>query len=75
MSKNKDKKYGVISNLKFMIKEHNAYDKRFIPCDIASAPLAAITSVITAYLPKFVLDCLENASISFMDILVKYNKK
>ena len=60
MSKNKDKKYGVISNLKFMIKEHNAYDKRFIPCDIASAPLAAITSVITAYLPKFVLDCLEN---------------
>lgn len=57
--KNKKKKYSYIGNLGFMVKNHWSYDKSYIILQLLLTPLGALTSVIAAYLPKIVLDCVE----------------
>lgn len=53
------KKYGYLNNLKFMLKQHSNFEKTYLFCQLGLMPLSAITSVIAAYLPKVVLDCIE----------------
>ncbi|MBQ8762755.1 MAG: ABC transporter ATP-binding protein [Clostridia bacterium] len=54
------KKYNYFSNLKFMLKEHWNFDKSYVLMQIGLTPLGAVSSVVAAYLPKIVLDCVEN---------------
>lgn len=56
----KRKKYNYFSNLKFMLKEHWVFDKSYVIMQIGLTPLGAVSSVVAAYLPKIVLDCVEN---------------
>ena len=56
----KRKKYNYFSNLKFMLKEHWNFDKSYVIMQIGLTPLGAISSVVAAYLPKIVLDCVES---------------
>lgn len=58
-----NKKYSYFSNLKFMLKEHWKFDKSYILMQIVLTPLGAVTSVVAAYLPKIVLDCVENKTV------------
>lgn len=58
--KNKKKKYTYFGNLGFMVKNHWGYDKSYIILQVLLTPLGALTSVIAAFLPKIVLDCIEN---------------
>lgn len=58
--KNKKKKYSYIGNLAFMVKNHWGYDKSYMILQVLLTPLGALTSVIAAYLPKAVLDCVES---------------
>ncbi len=55
-----NKKYNYFSNLKFMLKEHWQFDKSYVILQISLTPLGAVSSVVAAYLPKIVLDCVEN---------------
>ncbi len=65
------KKYNYFSNLRFMLKEHWNFDKSYVIMQMVLTPLGALTSVIAAYLPKIVLDCVENkSSVSGMIIKV-----
>lgn len=54
------KKYNYFSNLKFMLKKHWSFDKSYVFLQIGLTPLGAVTSVVAAYLPKIVLDCVES---------------
>ena len=54
------KKYNYFSNLKFMLKEHWRFDKSYIVMQVGLTPLGAAASVVAAYLPKIVLDCVES---------------
>ncbi len=54
------KKYNYFSNLKYMIKEHWKFDKSYVILQIGLTPLGAVSSLVAAYLPKIVLDCVEN---------------
>ncbi|MBQ3007118.1 MAG: ABC transporter ATP-binding protein [Clostridia bacterium] len=54
------KKYNYFSNLKFMLKEHWNFDKSYVILQVGLTPLGAVSSVVAAYLPKIVLDCVEN---------------
>ena len=56
----KNKKYGFFSNLKFMMSHHWRGHKSYIFIQFALAPLGALTGVMAAFLPKVVLDCVEN---------------
>lgn len=56
----KHKKYSYFSNLKFMLKEHWKFDKSYVIMQIGLTPLGAVSSVVAAYLPKIVLDCVES---------------
>ncbi len=60
--KSKKKKYTYADNLKFMLKQHHGYDKSYCLIQLLLAPVAAAASVIAAYLPKTVLDCVENGT-------------
>ncbi|MBP3939368.1 MAG: ABC transporter ATP-binding protein [Clostridia bacterium] len=65
------RKYNYFSNLGFMLKEHWNFDKSYVLMQMVLTPLGALTSVIAAYLPKVVLDCVENnSSVSGMIIKV-----
>lgn len=64
------KKYNYFSNLAFMVKEHWKFDKSYIFMQAAFIPLGALTSLIAAYLPKIVLDCVENKTAP-AELLVK----
>lgn len=66
----KRKKYSYISNLSFMLKEHWRFDKSYVITQAVLTPLGALTSVIAAYLPKIVLDCVENRSTAG-DMIIK----
>ncbi len=66
----KRKKYSYFSNLKFMLKEHWNFDKSYLIFQIGLTPLGAVTSVVAAYLPKIVLDCVENKT-DFSVLLAK----
>ena len=54
------KKYNYFSNLKFMLKEHWNFDKSYVILQIGLTPLGAVSSLVAAYLPKIVLDCVES---------------
>lgn len=65
------RKYNYFSNLGFMLREHWNFDKSYVLMQMVLTPLGALTSVIAAYLPKVVLDCVENnSSVSGMIIKV-----
>ena len=65
------KKYNYFSNLGFMLREHWNFDKSYVIMQMVLTPLGALTSVVAAYLPKVVLDCVENkSSVSGMIIKV-----
>ena len=66
----KRKKYNYFNNLKFMLKEHWSFDKSYVLLQIGLTPLGALTSVVAAYLPKIVLDCVESKS-EISDLLIK----
>lgn len=69
MKKSK-KKHGYFDNLKYIVKTHWAFDKLYIIATVAATPMAALTSVISAFLPKVVLDCVENKT-SFGELALK----
>lgn len=56
----KQKKYNYFSNLMFMLKKHWSFDKLSLMLQIALTPLGGLMSVVSAFLPKIVLDCVEN---------------
>lgn len=56
----KSKKYSYFSNLKFMLKNHWEFDKSYLIMQLLLTPLGGIMSVAAAFLPKLVLDCIEN---------------
>ncbi len=64
------KKYNYFNNLGFMLREHWNFDRSYVVMQIVLTPLGALTSVIAAYLPKLVLDSVENKS-SVQDMIVK----
>ena len=68
--KTKRKKYNYFSNLKFMLKEHWKFDKAYLILQIGLTPLGALASVVAAYLPKIVLDCVESRT-DFSTLLIK----
>lgn len=53
-----------------MLKEHWSFDKSYVLLQIGLTPLGALTSVVAAYLPKIVLDCVESKS-EISDLLIK----
>lgn len=54
------KSYGYFNNLKFICSEQWKFRKSYIISMIAVSPMRALTSVVLAFLPKIVLDCIEN---------------
>ncbi len=60
MKKTKDKKYGYFSNLCFIIKNHLEFRKVYIFSLLFITPIRVISSLVAAFLPKIVLDCIEN---------------
>ncbi len=64
------KKYNYFSNLKFMLKEHWNFDKSYVLLQIGLTPLGAVSSVVAAYLPKIVLDCVESKTAAY-ELLLK----
>ncbi len=64
------KKYNYFSNLKFMLKEHWSFDKSYVVLQIGLTPLGAVSSVVAAYLPKIVLDCVESKTAA-SELLLK----
>lgn len=64
------KKYNYFSNLKFMLKEHWKFDKSYVLLQIGLTPLGAVSSVVAAYLPKIVLDCVESKTAA-SELLLK----
>lgn len=64
------KKYNYFSNLKFMLKEHWNFDKSYVILQIGLTPLGAVSSVVAAYLPKIVLDCVESKTAA-SELLLK----
>ena len=53
-----------------MLREHWSFDKSYVLLQIGLTPLGALTSVVAAYLPKIVLDCVESRS-EISDLLIK----
>lgn len=64
------KKYNYFSNLGFMLREHWNFDKSYVIMQICLTPLGAASSVVAAFLPKLVLDCVENQS-TVNDLILK----
>lgn len=64
------KKYNYFSNLGFMLREHWDFDKSYVLMQICLTPLGAASSVVAAFLPKLVLDCVENQS-TVNDLILK----
>lgn len=58
----KRKKYNYFNNLRFMLKHHWNFDKSYILLQAGLSPVEAFMSVLAAFLPKLVLDCIENRS-------------
>lgn len=68
--KTKRKKYNYFSNVKFMLKQHWNFDKSYLMLQIGLTPIGAGTSLVAAYLPKIVLDCVESRT-DFSALLIK----
>lgn len=56
-----NKKYSYISNLRFILSKQWNYQKSYIIALLTDVPITVIASLITAYIPKIVLDCIENS--------------
>lgn len=65
----KQKKYSYFNNLIFMLKKHMQFDKSYVIMQLALSPMGALMSVVAAYLPKTVLDCIENKTDSTVLII------
>ena len=60
MRKKKEKQpYSYLSNLRFVIAAQWRFRKSYIFAAAAATPMAALSSVLAAFLPKVVLDCIE----------------
>lgn len=66
----KQKKYNYFNNLMFMLKKHWSFDKLSLMLQIALTPLGGLMSVVSAFLPKIVLDCVENKT-AMEELVVK----
>lgn len=64
------KKYNYFDNLKFVICKHLVFSKEYVLTQIVLTPFGALVSVISAFLPKVVLDCVENKS-TFSELILK----
>lgn len=53
-----------------MLKEHWRFDKSYVLMQIGLTPLGAVSSVVAAYLPKIVLDCVESKTAA-SELLLK----
>lgn len=65
-----EKKYGYFNNLKFIVSKQWNFSRRYVISCIASTPLNAFSAVVAAFLPKIVLDCIEN-NVSPLSMVVK----
>lgn len=68
--KQKQKKYNYFNNLNFMLNEHWKFDKMYLIMSVGLTPIGAAASVVAAYLPKVVLDSVENKS-AVSELLLK----
>lgn len=57
--KGTSKKHGYFSNLKFIVSNQWKFRKSYIISVLSLSPFRALTSVIAAFLPKIILDCIE----------------
>ena len=67
------KKYNYFSNLKYITSKHWKYDKKYVLLLISSIFVDVLLSLITAILPKIVLDCIEkkvNPSTMIINIIL-----
>ncbi len=60
MKKSTDKKYGYFNNLCFIIKNQWNFRKIYMVSLAVVTPIRVVSSLIAAFLPKIVLDCIEN---------------
>ncbi len=60
MKKSTDKKYGYLSNLCFIVKNQWNFRKMYIVSLLILTPVRVVSSLVAAFLPKIVLDCIEN---------------
>lgn len=63
------KKYSYLDNLKFVVNKHWKYSKEYVICQIILTPFGALSSLISAFLPKVVLDCVEKNS-TFSELIL-----
>ena len=67
------KKYNYFSNLKYITTKHWKYDKKYVLLLVGSIFIDVLLSLITAILPKLVLDCIEkkvNPSTMIINIIL-----
>lgn len=63
------KKYGALSNFRFVYGNHWQYSKRYVITSLSASPMRALSAVVAAFLPKIVLDCIENQTAPWMMFL------
>ena len=51
--------YSYFSNLRFICAAQWKFRKSYLFAAAAAAPMASVSSVLAAFLPKVVLDCIE----------------
>ena len=62
MKKKEKGPYGYLSNLLYIVTEQWRYSKAYIIAAVIYSPMDAVAAVIASFLPKIVLDCIENQS-------------
>ena len=62
MKKKEKGLYGYLSNLLYIVTEQWRYSKAYIIAAVIYSPMDAVAAVIASFLPKIVLDCIENQS-------------
>ena len=60
MKKKEKGSYGYLSNLRYIVTEQWRYSKAYIIAAVIYSPMDAIAAVIASFLPKIVLDCIED---------------
>lgn len=56
------KKYSYLNNLKFVFFQHWQYNRNYIFALMGDVPINVLISLVAAFLPKIVLDCVEKSS-------------
>ena len=54
--------YSFLSNMRFIVSEQWKFRKSYIFAAAVTAPMGSIASVVAAFLPKVVLDCVERGA-------------